>query len=268
MTKITATHNPLLKKAIALKQRKFRSEYGAFIAEGTRNVEMALASEMTIEYCLYTEEFPQNERNTRLIKKLLEKCPCHEISQALFAKVSDTKTPQGILIVLKKNDLSLKNLTLPKNIPLTIAVFDGLQDPGNAGTILRTADSMGAFAVIALKGTVDMFSPKVVRATMGSIFYLPVIERVEPEELSAFCAQNELVLLAAMVDKKAKPIVNIDFKRRCAIVLGNEGNGISPQVQSLAKEKFFIPMHGRAESLNAASAAAMTFYEAARQNFA
>nr|WP_231036511.1 RNA methyltransferase [Pectinatus sottacetonis] len=143
--------------------------------------------------------------------------------------------------------------------------MDQLQDPGNVGTIIRTADATGINGIISLKGTVDLFSPKVVRASMGSIFHLPIIDKITVEQLQFFLQENQLQLLSTVISKNAKPCFSINYKIPSAIAFGNEGAGISPQIKKLSAENIFIPMYGQAESLNASCAAAIIMYEIMRQ---
>ncbi len=143
-------------------------------------------------------------------------------------------------------------------------VLDGVQDPGNAGTIIRTADAVGATAVILTKGSVDVFGDKVVRATMGSLFHLPIVADVSAAEVAAFAEAADCQLLATALDALAKPHFAVDFRRGSLIAFGNEGNGVSEALLRAAA-KVYIPMYGRAESLNVGVSSAVVLYEAVRQ---
>ena len=263
MEHIDSPANKKVKLAIALKQRKQRDKNGLFVAEGLRLCETAAAGDWQISYGLLTRQLTSQERGRALTAQLeLNGCPLYEVPENVFAKVSGTETPQGILLVMAS-----KNLPLPEraegDAPLYV-VMDGVQDPGNAGTIIRTADAVGASGVILLKGSVDVFSDKVVRSTMGSLFHVPLYAGVAPEELLKFSENSGLQLVATALDETATPHFARDFRLGTAIVLGNEGHGVSEAVLSGAR-KTYIPMYGQAESLNVGMSAAIVLYEALRQ---
>ena len=180
-----------------------------------------------------------------------------------MAKAAATVTPQGLLIVMKRRLTTLEELPKMRE-PALWAVLDGVQDPGNAGTILRTADAVGATAIITLTETVDVFSDKAVRATMGSLFYRPSVAGVTAAEFIRFSQAQEVQLFAAALDKTAKPYFMVDYRLPTAIVFGGEGGGVSPEILATA-QRIYIPMAGAAESLNVGVAAAVILYEALRQ---
>lgn len=263
MEHIDSPANKKIKLAIALKQRKQREKNGLFVAEGLRLCEMAAESDWQISYGLLTRQLTCQERGRALAERLAEQgCPLYEVPETLFAKAAGTETPQGIMLVMAQ-----KNPSLPagaeRDKPLYV-VMDGVQDPGNAGTIIRTADAVGADGVILLKGTVDVYSDKVVRSTMGSIFHVPVYSGVTLDELTEFVQESGLQLLATDLDEMAKPHFQQDFTQGTAVVLGNEGNGVSQELLAVA-QKTYIPMYGQAESLNVGMSAAIVLYEALRQ---
>ena len=177
--------------------------------------------------------------------------------------------PSGLKISRRKSPASRSDsldACAGKHMPCFV-VLDRVQDPGNLGTILRTADAAGMDGVILLKGTVDAFSPKVVRAAMGSLFHLPIVMDVEEAAFLEFVASKKLSLCATALDATAKPHFAADFCRPSAIVFGNEGSGVSAQILERA-EKIYIPMFGEAESLNVAVSSAIVLYEAVRQRHA
>ena len=263
MEHIDSPANKKIKLAIALKQRKQREKNGLFVAEGLRLCEMAAESDWQISYGLLTRQLTCQERGRALAERLAEQgCPLYEVPETLFAKAAATETPQGIMLVM-----AAKNIPLPVRAegecPLYV-VMDGVQDPGNAGTIIRTADAVGAQGVIMLKGSVDVFSDKVVRSTMGSLFHVPLYTGVTPAALLDFCQASGLQLLATALDESAAPHFARDFRTGTAIVLGNEGHGVSQEILAGA-QKTYIPMYGQAESLNVGMSAAIVLYEALRQ---
>ena len=249
--------NARLKLVGKLARKKFRNELKLFVAEGLRlceEVEPAL-----IEFGFFTREFLSDERAIALVERLKSSAPLEEISASAMAKLSDTQTPQGILLVVRQKLATLEQVAEEK----IIAVLDGVQDPGNVGTILRTAEAFGC-GVILLDGSAEIFNPKVVRSSMGAIFYLPVACASREEFLSAMTARG-VEILAAALDSSAEIYSRHDFTRSpTAIVFGSEALGVSEQILNVAR-KIFIPMSGRAESLNVATSAAIILSEAVRQ---
>lgn len=245
-----------IKLAQKLKLKKYRSEFGLFIAEGLRLCEMALHS--NIEFGFYTAEFIKDGRSARLINQLESVTRLYEVSAATFDKLSDTKTPQGIMLIIRQR-LSTCAEVVNKHL---IVALDGVHDPGNVGTILRTAEAFDC-GVILLDDAADVFNPKVVRASMGAIFNLPVAEMSRADFL-ALMAANGIEVLAAALDDSAEIYYEHDFTKKSAVVFGSEADGVSDEVLLTAK-KIFIPMSGRAESLNVAVAASIIIAESARQ---
>ena len=171
-------------------------------------------------------------------------------------KLSDTQTPQGILLVVRQKFSTLEEVTAKK----IIVALDGVQDPGNVGTILRTAAAFDC-GVIMLEGSAEIFNPKVVRSSMGAIFHLPIIKLSREE----FLNMRGVEILAAAVDNSAEIYYRHDFSGKVAIVFGSEANGVSKKILDVA-QKIFIPMNGHAESLNVAISTAIILSEAVRQS--
>ena len=269
---IDSASNKKIKLMESLRLRKHREREGLFRIEGVRLAEMAAESGWELRFGLYTAELLEKERGRQLLAGLRERCPLYEISAPLGKKVAATDTPQGIFLaaVQQKTDLSELAGVVQSGRkqdgaeqPLFV-VLDGVQDPGNAGTIIRTADAVGAMAVILTKGSVDVFGDKVVRATMGSLFHLPIVADVSAAEVAAFAEAADCQLLATALDALAKPHFAVDFRRGSLIAFGNEGNGVSEALLRAAA-KVYIPMYGRAESLNVGVSSAVVLYEAVRQ---
>lgn len=261
MELITSLTNAKVKMAISLQQKKYRDKYKSFLLEGIRNAEMAIAKNVEIAMCFVTAKAMNNERAKLLLEKLT--CPCYEVSEHIYQKISDTQTPQGLMLIIPQNSLGLDDI---KSINGLHLVLDRLQDPGNIGTLIRTADAMGVKAIICLNGTADIYSPKVVRSAMGSLFNLPIITKLSEEDLINYCQQQNLSLYVTALDDTAKASWDIIYPKSCAIVLGNEANGVSNNLIAICNSKIYIPMQGEAESLNVANAGAMIMYEYCRQN--
>ena len=266
---ITSTTNSIIRLTHAIVHTHRRgAKEGLFTVEGLRLAEMAAASDGRIRHALVTERAIAGERARILVDTLMEhSVPVALVTEALFSSISETDTPQGILLVMERRkgaDLaSLHSVRDREEPPLYIAL-DRVQDPGNVGTILRTADAVGASGVILLHGSADIYSSKVVRATMGSIFHVPFALGVTAEELIHFAESEELAFLAAACDEGACTHFAADFRRPILIVFGNEANGVSENILH-ATEHIYIPMRGCAESLNVSAAVTAVLYEAFRQ---
>ena len=234
-----------------LAQKKFRNELKLFVTEGLRLCEEVPPA--LIEFGFYTREILSDERAKILIERLKN---LEEISASTMEKISDTQTPQGILLVVKQKLATLEEV-LAKKI---IVVLDGVQDPGNVGTILRTAAAFDC-GVILLEGSAEIFNPKVVRSSMGAIFYLPILKMCHEE----FLKLRGVEILAAALDNTAEIYHRHEFKSQVAIIFGSEANGVSKKILDVVK-KIFIPMNGHAESLNVATSAAIILSEAVRQS--
>ena len=180
------------------------------------------------------------------------------VSRELLKGLSDTETPQGVLA-----ECALPDLAPPDRLPAgRYLVLDGVQDPGNVGTIWRTADAFGADGILLLPGCADPFAPKTVRATMGACFRLPVWE-TGPERLAGLLERSGLALYATALREDTEDIKTADLSRS-AVVIGSEGRGVSPELLAMSQRALKIPMRERCESLNAAAAAAVVLWEMGR----
>lgn len=246
MEHITSLKNPKVAAWKALKDRKGRRESGCFLVEGRKMVEEALASAFDVETVLVQEGMELPDGLTM---------PVYELPAHVLAAVCDTKTPQGIAAVVRMKEQS----ALGKHI----VVLDGVQDPGNVGTIIRTADAAGLDGVLLSTQCADVFSPKVLRATMGSIFRMNL--RTTDDLLGELTKLREkgYSILSSQLD--GTPFYEREkVAEQFALIIGNEGNGVSEQVQQTATHRVRLPMRGGAESLNAAIAAAIMMYELMR----
>ena len=261
---ITSVNNQRVKDEANLKQKKYRTETGTFFAEGLRAVTEAVQyADVADLFFIKTEERKLNE----IIKTAEEKgVRLYCVDEKVMAKLSDTKTPQGVLAVIKMPEDSLQKLrpgtASDNNAP--VIILDRVQDPGNLGTIIRTADAVGALGIILLEGCVDAFSPKVVRASMGSLFHLPVIQDVFPEEALTWCYRHGYEPAATAL-KNAQNMYKADLSKKMAFIFGNEANGVAEELQAAAETRLFIPMAGQAESMNVAMAAGIILFEGLRQ---
>lgn len=267
LERIESSANSKLKLVNKLHNHKYRKEENLFVADGIRLAEMAIQAQWPVKFALAATESLSSPRVVKAVEELQErKCPVYELSQDLYSKVSDTVNGQGLLLVMGQRLFTWQEVLTGKEgeAPL-LAVLDGIQDPGNAGNIIRTADALGCTGVICLTGTVDLFSDKVVRASMGSIFNIPFLDNVSRGTFVDACHDNDVIMVATALDKLSLKHYLAEYNSPTAVVFGNEGNGVSQELMEAVDRKVYIPMSGKAESLNVASAAAIVLYEANRQ---
>ncbi len=254
---ITAVNNKSVKRIAALKKNaRNRREENSFIAEGLRMFEET--PDELIKAIYVTHDFLENSGE----KKRLERLGAMEVSEEVFLKLSDTVTPQGVLMEVGFVENNLDEMISGENA--LILCLQDIQDPGNLGTMVRTAEGAGVSGIILSKGCVDIYSPKVVRSTMGAIYRMPFVCVSDFEETMMLLKKKNVKLYAAAL-RKDSLYTNQDFSRKCAILIGNEGNGLSEAVIDISDEAVTIPMEGQVESLNAAVSAAILMYEAKRQ---
>lgn len=247
--------NRFIKNALKLKQKKYRELEGKFLVEGLRFVAEAAVSGKA-EYILYSSRFLNLRGHEEILNSEVEK---YEVTEDVIKELSDTETPQGVVGIVNKDRFTFEDV---KNN--FVIITDGVQDPGNLGTIIRTADAGGAGAVVIIKGTVDVYNSKTLRSTMGSIFHIPILFYDSFEEASRDLKDRGYRIFASSLDAEGY-IYSCDFKGSTAIVIGNEANGIPEEHLKASTDLIKIPMPGQAESLNAAAAAAVIIYEVVRQ---
>ena len=251
---ITSSQNPKLKLTHALMGRpKERREANAFVAEGVRLIEEAFTAGWKFQFVLYSDGL--SERGQDLVKILTaNRIDIEEVSGDLLQKVSETETPQGILAVLE-------SVQLPMVDPLTfILIADQIRDPGNLGTLLRSAAATGVQAVFLPPDTTDAFAPKVLRAGMGAHFRLS-LHSLAWEEIKAHTNGLEVYL----ADMDGTSCWEADLLRPLALIVGGEAEGASDEARRLATQKICIPMIGNVESLNAGVAGSVLMFEVVRQ---
>ncbi|HET6762007.1 MAG TPA: RNA methyltransferase [Longimicrobiaceae bacterium] len=248
------------KELRALRQRRSREETGLFLAEGVRAVEDLAASGLSIRMALFASPLEDGERGRALLQALAsQKVAVHEVPDAELRGYAATDTPQGIVAMAEIPRRTLADLR-PAAEPAAVVVLDAVQDPGNFGTLVRTAEALGAAGVVSLPGTVDAWNAKAVRSAMGSSFRLPLVD-AEWDELEPWLRAEGFAILAAAAGGDP---VSGGGRRRTALVLGNEGAGVSPGTLRRADGVAGIPLRGRAESLNVAAAGAILLYELLR----
>ncbi len=262
MIRLTGSRNPLIKGVRALKSKSGRDEKGLFFIEGARFVAEALKERVSILYAVLSETFSSGGGSEELLGKLNASAfDCYVIPDRIFASISDTQTPQGILAVLSLERKQLKN-ALPSNG--LFVILDTIKDPGNMGAIIRTADAAGCAGVIVTDGCVDVFNPKVLRSTMGSIFHVPVYHCGSIIEAMNIVRKSGFMLCASRAEG-AVSIYEADLSGQVAMIVGSEAEGIGTETAENSDLLIKIPMEGRAESLNASVAAGIIIFEVMRQ---
>jgi TrmH family RNA methyltransferase len=260
--RLESVANPCVKKMAQLLQKKYRQESGDFLVEGLRAVEEAVDSaRVKALFFVQTED----RRTLELLDRAEAKGVClYQTNALVIAKLCDTMAPQGMVACVQQDTCTLKQLAEQKQQG-PVVVVDRLQDPGNMGTLIRTADAVGAAGIILLQGTVDVFSPKVVRSSMGSLFHVKLCGPVSGTEMTEWCREQGYRLAATTLEN-SRSIYDSDLTGRLALIIGNEANGVSNQLLQQAELQLHIPMPGRAESLNAAQAAGIILFESMRQS--
>lgn len=250
---ITSRQNPQVVELFKLGQRKHRRRLGLFLAEGLRLVEDGLAAGWSPVKLILSPPL--------LGKRAVETIegwdhPRMELSPELMALAGDTETSQGVMAVFKQPSAGLDSFKGD-----LVLIMDGLRDPGNAGALLRSCSAVGVQGIIALTGSVDLSSPKVVRASMGGVFRVPWVSEVEPGKVVQW-AEAAGFHLVRLEPRGGMPFHLYDYSKKMALVVGNEAEGIRPELVSACTGSLTIPMPGGQESLNAAMAATLVMYQA------
>ena len=239
-----------------LSRRKNREREGLFLAEGVRVVEDLLDSHVVPRLAVVSSSLGDSARGRALAERLESACPVEHVTVSDLAALAETETTQGVLVAAETPQRRLEELRLGARD--VVLLLDAVQDPGNAGTLIRTADALGLAGVVALPGTVDVWNPKVVRSAAGSLFRLPVIE-ADLSAVRAWAGDAGATVLAG--DMGGDAIDTIDVRGPVLLAVGNEGAGLSDAVSEFAAKRVAIPIRGSAESLNVAVAAGILMYE-------
>ena len=259
MQVISSKENELIKHIKKLKDKKERDISNEYIIEGVKLIQEAIQEKAKIKQIIICEECEKAETISKEIMYEIARYECIYITKKLYNYLTEVKTPQGILAVIEKES-NEKNIDYTQEI---IVALDGIQDPGNLGTILRTVDSIGLTQILVSKDTADSFNPKVVRSTMGAIFRVKVIECEDLEKTLKEIKKHKFEIVVTSLQTK-NSIYDIDYNKK-VIVIGNEANGVQEKIQKLADKKVKIPMLGKTESLNASVATGIILYEYVRQ---
>lgn len=259
MQRITSKDNSLVKHIKRLKEKKYRDEYGEYAVEGLKLIKEAIQENADIRHIVVCDGCDNSEMIESHLKYEMARLDFIYVPQNIFKLLSDVENPQGVLAVISKPNKE-SDINLNEDI---ILALDDIQDPGNLGTILRTADSVGLKQILVSKGTADAYNPKVVRSTMGAIFRVNVIECENLKESLKNLQKKDYKVMTTSLKSK-KTIFEVNYKKKI-IVIGNEANGVSKEILNIADEKVIIPMLGKTESLNASVATGAILYEYVRQ---
>lgn len=255
---ITSKDNENIKNIKKLKERKYRDINNEYIIEGIKMIKEAIQEKAIIKKVVVCEDCVANNIIDDKLLYEIAKYDCIYVTKKIFESITGVSNPQGILAIVEKNNTSPIKYT--EDI---IVALDGLQDPGNLGTILRTLDSANLSQIIVSKDTVDAYNPKVVRSTMGAIFRINIVEANNLKETLSGIKKHKYKIMCT--DLKAKKnIYEVDYDKKI-LVIGNEANGVSKEILEIADEKIIIPMLGKAESLNASVATSIIIYEYVRR---
>ncbi|MGB8453213.1 MAG: RNA methyltransferase [Anaerocolumna sp.] len=257
---ISSSSNPQIKNMIQLQKKpKARMEQGAFVTEGIKMFEESKEGGYLIKAyvseSLYEEKCSENpDYFTGFSYEI--------VTDGVLKEISDTLTPQGIMAIVKKPVYDLdKIITAPE---ANLVLLEAIRDPGNLGTILRTAEGAGVTGIILSKSSVDMYNPKVIRSTMGAIYRMPFIYADNFRETLTQIKKKNILVYAAHLDASFA-YDEVNYPLKCAVLIGNEANGLSDEIAGMSDQYIKIPMAGSVESLNAAIAAAILMYEVYRQ---
>ena len=254
MQRITSKSNEHIKHLKKLYQKKFREEFSEYVIEGIKIVKEAIAEGQIIK-SVYVNEDSKEEIISAIPE--ITKMDLVIVEKNVFQDISGVTNPQGIIAIVKKNEDN--RISYEEDFYL---ILDGISDPGNLGTIIRTADSLGIKQIIVSNNTVEVFNPKVVRSTMGAIFRVKIIEVESIVDIIAKMKERKIRVYATDLDTD-KTIYSVSYEK-AAVIIGNEANGVEDTVKKVASEKIKIPMLGKTESLNAAVATSIILYEAYR----
>lgn len=259
---ITSVRNPRVQAAAELRERRERTRQRRFLVDGAREIRRALAAKLQLVEAFYC---PPDRRDSDVDAALAELrsagVPLVAVAAHVFARVAYGERTSGLVAVAETPAATLAGLRLP-DVPL-VAVVEGCEKPGNLGAVLRSADAAGLSAVIATDSVTDLFNPNTIRASLGTLFTLPVAAASADETL-AYLREKRLQIVAARVDAE-RDYTEVDYRIPTAIVLGSEAQGLSDQWHSADITAVRLPMRGAADSLNLSATAAVLFYEALRQ---
>lgn len=260
MIEITSDKNSIIKEIKGLSRKKNRWKEKLFIIEGIKVIEESIKASIGIKYIFFSEILFQADGGEAFFQKIKDRKETVKLSESIFKQITNLDSPQGVLAVVEFRE---RNITDLYKIDMPFIIFlDGLNDPGNLGTIIRTADAFNIDAIVLGEDSVDPYNSKVVRATMGSIFRVPLYSIRDNDDFFDSMKKKDINIMTTSLN--GKPLEREDFKQGFVIVIGNEANGVRKDIIEKSTKEIKIPMPGGAESLNAGVAASIIMYEAMR----
>lgn len=259
---ITSVHNKLIRETVALRaKKKERDRRGLFVVEGGKMFGEAPAERISR---VYIAQGAEKEMYAKYGEKLA-RLSCEIVTDEVFARMSDTVTPQGILCLVRQQQYKLEEMLRDKDKKrMLFIILEDIQDPGNLGTIFRTAEAAGADGVIMSSRTADIYNPKTIRSTMGAVYRMPFFYTERLSSIIKVLQDRGIAVYAAHLQAQAFYDA-YDYRKDTAFLIGNEANGLREDTAACADTLLAIPMEGKAESLNAAVASSILLYEAYRQ---
>lgn len=256
---ISSDQNSLIKYVKSLQLKKHRDFSGEYLIEGIKLIKEAISCDVGLNSLFYQNKACDNPE----VQDIIDLCtrtgiPVYGLEEKPYKEISETKTPQGVIAIGKKNNYDMSLLANLNSFQ--IVLLEEVQDPGNVGTIIRTADACGFDLAILSKGCADIYSGKTIRSTMGSVFHIPIITDADMRHILSTLDELGVMTIAA-APHAGISCFDIEYKDNCAVIIGNESKGLSDTVMDMVKIKANIPMVGRAESLNAGVAASIMMYE-------
>lgn len=254
---ITSRQNERIRDAKRLQQKKYRDQLGMFYIEGVRFVEEALSTPL-VEEVFYTPRLLEAPRGQELVNRAQSQgILCFRCNEAVMAELTETVHSQGVVATVKKPSWSLE-------VKGVMLIADGIQDPGNMGTLLRTAVGAGIKGLFVVEGSVDLYNPKVLRSSMGAVFHLPHCYSSRQEIIERVKESHSTLVIADLVD--SEDYAQVHYPKNVAVVIGNEARGVHKKFRDRATLRVQIPLIGQIESLNASVAAGVLLYEILRQH--
>lgn len=259
MQVITSKDNEVIKKIRKLKEKKYRELNKQYIVEGIKLIEEAIEEKVKIDTIIVCEDCVENHSIDQKLLYEIAKYNCIYVSEKVFNFITEVTNPQGILAIIQRENIQ-EEIDYTQDM---IVVLEGIQDPGNLGTILRTIDSVGLNQIIVSNKTADAYNSKVVRSTMGAIFRVNIIEVEDVIKTLKEMKKHKFKIVATSLQTN-ESMYDIDYQKK-VLIIGNEANGITKDIMEVADIKVKIPMLGKTESLNASVATSVILYEYVRQ---
>ena len=259
MQVISSKDNEFIKHVKKLKDKKYGDMNKEFVIEGIKLIREAIEENADIKQIVICDNCLNSDVIPKELMYEIAKYECVYVTEKIFRTITDVNTPQGLLAIIGRNSTE-NEINYNQDI---IVALDDIQDPGNLGTILRTVDSIGLNQILVSKGTADCYNPKVVRSTMGAIFRVKIIECDNLEKTLQEARNHQYKVIVTSLQTE-NSVYDIKYNKK-VVVIGNEANGVSAEIQNLADEKIKIPMLGKTESLNASVATGIVLYEYVRQ---